>query len=44
MLDVLIMIERLIRLPADSAIPRQFLNESEIRLYVGIVVIVLSKF
>lgn len=30
--------------PPESSIPRQFLKESEINAYVGIVVIVLSKF
>ena len=34
----------LILLPLESLIPLQFLNESEINLYVGIVVMVLSKF
>ena len=43
-LGVLISIDRLMRRPPDSAIQRQFLKESEIKLYVGIVVIVLSKF
>ena len=34
----------MIRLPSESSIPLQFLNESEIKAYVGMVVIVLSKF
>ena len=38
------LIDRLIRRPPDSDIPRQFLNDSVIRAYVGIVVIVLSQF
>ncbi|MCY1234377.1 hypothetical protein D3C86_1369390 [compost metagenome] len=32
------------RLPPEFCIPRQFRKESEIKLYVGIVVVVLSKF
>ena len=36
--------ERFILLPEDSFIPLQFMKESEINLYVGIDVIVLSKF
>ena len=38
------LIARLMRRPLDSDIPRQFLNDSVISAYVGIVVIVLSKF
>ena len=44
MLEGLIKSDLLILLPSESLIPLQFINESEISLYVGIVVIVLSKF
>ena len=36
--------ERLIRRPPESCMPRQFLNDSLISLWVGMVVIVLSQF
>ena len=36
--------ERLMRRPPAMDIPRQFLNESSINLWVGMVVIVLSQF
>ncbi|MNP37176.1 hypothetical protein D3C76_1306100 [compost metagenome] len=35
---------RLIRRPPDCCIPRQFLNDSDIKRQVGIEIIVLSKF
>ena len=38
------LIERMMRLPPDSSIHRQFLNESPVSTNGGIVVIVLSKF
>jgi hypothetical protein len=34
----------LMRRPSEFSIPRQFWNESELKLYVGIVVVVLSNF
>ena len=36
--------ERLMRLPPDSHMPRQLVNDSETNLYVGTVEIVLSQF
>ena len=39
-----IAIDRLIRRPPDSCMPRQFLNDSLINEYAGIEVIVLSQF
>ena len=44
MLSTSIRIERLIRRPPDSLIPRQFLNDSLMKRWVGIVENVLSQF